>query len=165
MHTVQTYLIAARERLTDAQILFAEGRNDACCYLSGYVVEMLLKHAAMTVAGAAPTDSTDLWRSYFWITFVKSKAISASFHSGHGLGFWAAALDATRRNSTLGPLAKQWQRRLHAAVQTTGKSWTVDMRYDGPSHSATAASALLSAAGWLLNNHMRLVRKRGRKCL
>lgn len=164
MHLVQTYLVAARERLIDAQILFAEGRNDASCYLAGYVVEMLLKHAAMTVAGAGPTDSTDVWRSYFWTTFVKSKAVSANFHSGHGLGFWARALDSIRRTTTLGPLAKRWQRRLDAAVQTATKSWAVDMRYDGPSRGAKAAATLLAIAGWLFNNHARLVRQRGRKC-
>jgi hypothetical protein len=164
MHTVQTYLTAANERFVDAQGLLARGRHDAACYLAGYVVEMLLKHAAMVAAGAAPHDLSDTWRAYFWTTLVKPKVLVSAYESGHGLEFWRDAVLHNRSIQSLGPLARQWQKRTNAVVRATRRSWSVEMRYDSPSRTTKEAERLLEVAGWLLKNQARLWSKRGARC-
>jgi hypothetical protein len=123
--TIQDLLLASEARMSDASGLLAPDPT-ASVYLAGYVVECLLKHAALRVCGSAVYDP--VWpalrpmraRVQLWLGVIAHEAF-------HSLEFWALGLREAWRHERGEVPAVVSQATQRACALHQG--WTVSMRY------------------------------------
>ncbi|MGK4004445.1 hypothetical protein WMF31_17555 [Sorangium sp. So ce1036] len=93
--TPQSFLLAAEERYFDAAELLTRGRTTGAIDLAGFVVEMLLKHAAFRLRGAGPGTAVgpSFGPAMKWATELIRTIDPERKHS---LWFWAQFVRRTR---------------------------------------------------------------------
>ncbi|AUX23365.1 uncharacterized protein SOCEGT47_038880 [Sorangium cellulosum] len=125
--TPQGFLLAAEERYFDAAELLTRGRTTGAIYLAGFVVEMVLKHAAFRLRGAGPGTAVG---PLFGPAMKWAKKLIPTIdpERKHSLWSWAQFVRRTRRE--LGrPLAPDFDEALLRRVRRLHGNWSVDLRY------------------------------------
>jgi hypothetical protein len=142
---LQHLLPAADERFGDAAAALISGSPTGCVYLAGYVVEMVLKHAALRTEGLRPNEPVQpalapaRARVRLWLGDV-------AHESYHSIQFWALALRETWRHRR-GEVPKLIAEATRRAMHLHG-GWIVAVRYRSNLVQQLDAKEFLARAGW-----------------
>jgi hypothetical protein len=149
-------LLAAEQRYFDAAELLARGRTTGAVYVAGFVAEMLLKHAAFRLRGAAP--GAEVGPLFGPAMRWARKLIPTIEPEGkHSLWFWAHFVRRTRRE--LGrSLAPELDDALLRRVRRLHANWSVDLRYCEATAGAAAAGEVFEDMAWIRKHNSSLWR-------
>jgi hypothetical protein len=152
---------AAKQRMTDAACLSADGRRLTAVYFLGHAVEMCLCAAFFRSVGFAPNTPID--RDTRKRRMTHARQIQASdgqplmSSDPHPLVGWARYLEWQRGLS--GALSNQERGRLGEAVRRAGiayRHWRPELRYKVTEVGAPVLAEVRMAAEWFIQHLGRL---------